>query len=350
MPTTTIGGLSSSLAAGAADATADLLEIEDASIPESKKITALALVQAALRDGPLIAELDAGGNEISNVGIVDGRDLSVDGAKLDAIEAGADVTDAANVAAAGAVMADGSVTLAGNLTVAGGVTIDGRDVGADGAILDSIATAIVDGDFAGVLLGRLTRTGAGAYAVIRDNLGASDPPDETDDSSAGYEPGSLWLYPSNGFWICVDASVGAALWIPLLPPGDNAASIQHTGLAAAAGTGTSLARVDHVHSDAVLWPSSTASTAFSLSDADHGSIVRCTAATTVTVTVPTGLGPITVGLSQEGAGQIQVVGSGVTLQHGATFNPYTAEQYAIVFVSVTDVDTVAKVSGDMAPV
>jgi hypothetical protein len=38
------------------------------------------------------------------LGTVDGRDLSVDGAKLDAIEAGADVTDTANVTAAGALM------------------------------------------------------------------------------------------------------------------------------------------------------------------------------------------------------------------------------------------------------
>lgn len=41
---------------------------------------------------------------ISLTGTVDGRDVSVDGTKLDGIEALADVTDAANVAAAGAVM------------------------------------------------------------------------------------------------------------------------------------------------------------------------------------------------------------------------------------------------------
>ena len=39
---------------------------------------------------------------------IDGRDLSVDGAKLDLIEAEADVTDAANVEAAGAAMAGGA--------------------------------------------------------------------------------------------------------------------------------------------------------------------------------------------------------------------------------------------------
>ena len=39
---------------------------------------------------------------------IDGRDISVDGAKLDTIETNADVTDAANVAAAGAAMAGGA--------------------------------------------------------------------------------------------------------------------------------------------------------------------------------------------------------------------------------------------------
>lgn len=41
---------------------------------------------------------------IATTGTVDGRDLSTDGTKLDGIEAGADVTDATNVAAAGAFM------------------------------------------------------------------------------------------------------------------------------------------------------------------------------------------------------------------------------------------------------
>jgi hypothetical protein len=55
----------------------------------------------------------------------DGRDLSVDGAKLDGIEASADVTDATNVAAAGAIM-DGDFTSNGFMkrTGAGTYTID----------------------------------------------------------------------------------------------------------------------------------------------------------------------------------------------------------------------------------
>ena len=46
-------------------------------------------------------------------GLVDGRDVSVDGTKLDGVEALADVTDAANVDAAGATM-NTDTTLAGN--------------------------------------------------------------------------------------------------------------------------------------------------------------------------------------------------------------------------------------------
>jgi len=48
--------------------------------------------------------MDMGGGAISNVGNVDGRDLSADGSKLDGIEALADVTDDSNVDAAGATM------------------------------------------------------------------------------------------------------------------------------------------------------------------------------------------------------------------------------------------------------
>ena len=100
-------------------------------------------------------------------GTVDGRDVSVDGTKLDGIEAGADVTDTANVTAAGALMdsevtnlaavkafdstdyataaqgtlADSSVQPGDspsfvNITVSG--TVDGRDIATDGTKLDGI--------------------------------------------------------------------------------------------------------------------------------------------------------------------------------------------------------------------
>lgn len=49
-------------------------------------------------------------------GTVDSRDIAADGTKLDGIEAGADVTDAANVTAAGAVMSGGDgIAVASNV-------------------------------------------------------------------------------------------------------------------------------------------------------------------------------------------------------------------------------------------
>lgn len=53
---------------------------------------------------PKAGGIMTGNITMSGTETVDGRDLSVDGAKLDGIESGADVTDTANVTAAGALM------------------------------------------------------------------------------------------------------------------------------------------------------------------------------------------------------------------------------------------------------
>jgi len=99
---------------------------------------------------------------------------ALDTTKLDGIEAGADITDAANVAAAGAVM---------------------------------------DADMAGVTVGHMMRTGAGAYAVIQDNMAAVVAPAVGDDSVAGYAVGSRWVDNAlNNTYECADAAVGAAVW------------------------------------------------------------------------------------------------------------------------------------------
>lgn len=86
-------------------------------------------------------------------GEVDGRDVSVDGTKLDTVETNADVTDTANVTAAGALMdseltnitavkaLDQGVATTDTPTFAGLITagnVDGRDVSVDGAKLDGI--------------------------------------------------------------------------------------------------------------------------------------------------------------------------------------------------------------------
>jgi len=74
-------------------------------------------------------KLDVAGN-IAVSGTVDARDIATDGAKLDGIEAGADVTDTANVTSAGALMdsevdADiKTLTIAANASISGGNTGD----------------------------------------------------------------------------------------------------------------------------------------------------------------------------------------------------------------------------------
>lgn len=94
-----------------------------------------------------------------------------------------------------------------------------------------------------------------------------------------------------------------------------------------------------------------AGTTDTLADADNGKVVRCTAGTPVTVTVNTGLTPgTTVEYVQEGAGQVQVAaGAGMTLRHGATWTPYTAEQWSSLVVTILDTDE-ALVRGDLAAV
>lgn len=138
----TISALSS-LDAATADGTADEVPVADTSIPEAKKITPVALVQAGLRDGPLIAQLDLDGNDLVGVaqlvvddiavsGTVDGRDVSADGAALDAL-------------AAGAVLADGSVPMTGDLDLGGNSLVNvgggagGDVVGPAGATDNAVA-------------------------------------------------------------------------------------------------------------------------------------------------------------------------------------------------------------------
>jgi len=83
------------------------------------------------------AAVDSDGN-ITTAGTVDGRDVAADGTKLDGIEAGADVTDTANVTAAGALMdsevdADlKTLTLPANTTISafGATLVDDADASA----------------------------------------------------------------------------------------------------------------------------------------------------------------------------------------------------------------------------
>lgn len=93
----------------------DVFPIVDVSADETKKMT-LGELKEAFDSGSgfvrITGDTMTGDLTVPNVvvsGNVDGRDVSADGTKLDGIEAGADVTDTANVSAAGALM-DSEVT------------------------------------------------------------------------------------------------------------------------------------------------------------------------------------------------------------------------------------------------
>ena len=74
----------------------------------------------ALAGGTMSGDINMGTNNITNVGNVDGRDVSADGTKLDGIEASADVTDTTNVVAA--LTAGSNVTIAADGTVSSSFT------------------------------------------------------------------------------------------------------------------------------------------------------------------------------------------------------------------------------------
>lgn len=93
--------------------------------------------------------------------------------KLATIEESADVTDTENVDDAGAIM----------------------------------HTDMPDED------GFIIKTAAESYTVIKANLAAVEDPSATDDSSAGYSVGSVWINTVDGTaFTCVDNSVDEAIW------------------------------------------------------------------------------------------------------------------------------------------
>jgi len=91
----------------AVEALADVTDVSNVTAAGAlmdSELTSITSVKAldqgvATTDTPTFA-----GVTISALGTVDGRDVSVDGTKLDTIETGADVTDVTNVTAAGALM------------------------------------------------------------------------------------------------------------------------------------------------------------------------------------------------------------------------------------------------------
>lgn len=165
-----------------------------------------------LLQNSLVTITDLGSIALPGGQTVDGRDVSADGTLLDATAGSL----TAHIGAGGAAHAAATTSVAGFMSAA--------DKTAHDAV---VADAIRDADFAGSFPADLARTGAGAYAGIRSNLAATVAPTVNDDASGGYAVGSRWVNVSMGrAWQCVDATGGAAVWIELGGGGGGGPSMQ----------------------------------------------------------------------------------------------------------------------------
>ena len=144
-----------------------LLNFEDnADVTDTANVTSAgAVMDSELTDEAAVKALNQGVATsdtptfagIITAGNVDGRDVSVDGAKLDGIEALADVTDATNVNAAGAVMNSDTTTAAMSFVV------DEDDMVSDLATkvpTQQSVKAYVDAEVANAISSEMTYRGA----------------------------------------------------------------------------------------------------------------------------------------------------------------------------------------------
>lgn len=141
--------------------------------------------------------------------------------------------------------ADVSVT--GNITVSG--TVDGRDVAADGALLD---TATQPGDNISTLVNDIIALQAEAEAGtnntkmmtplrvaqaisvlasgLQNKLDATAAPLTTNDDSEGYAVGSFWVDVTNDeAYRCVDATTNLAVWVKTTLQTTDLASVALSG-------------------------------------------------------------------------------------------------------------------------
>jgi hypothetical protein len=148
------------------------------------------------------------------------------------------VADVSGAAASGAIGSSGLTTTTATLlgrSTAGTGTIEQITIGSGLSLAGGTLTATGGGSITMASARMLGRTSAGsgpaeeitvgsglslsggqiAAQAPRVNAAASNP-SVTDDSAAGYSPGSVWLNTTSGqAWLCRSASVGAAAWLPL---------------------------------------------------------------------------------------------------------------------------------------
>lgn len=133
-----------------------------------------------------------------------------------------------------------SVNITGNITLTG--TVDGRDVAADGAVLD---TALQPGDLASqgeaeagadntkwMSPLRVAQAIAVLSSGIQNKLDAVTAPVGTNDNTEGYSVGSFWIDVTNDeAYRCVDATTNLAVWVKTTLQTSDLAAVALSGSA-----------------------------------------------------------------------------------------------------------------------
>jgi hypothetical protein len=169
------------------------------------------------------------------------------------------------------------------------------------------------------LTGDATGSGVGSFAVTLATTGV-----------AALTYGSTAAIPV----LTVDAKGRITAASTVAPLALTATAAAALGTSALAGISTQAARADHVHQIPFPAINSTASTAYTLNLNDNNDTVQFTAATAVTVTIPTNAtAAFPIGsqilLLQYGAGQLTVGGAGVTIRSSGG-KLKSGAQYAIM--------------------
>ena len=173
-------------------------------------------------------------------------------------------------------------------------------------IAQLVATVFAHESFAGELL----RTGLATFDVRKHNVSASTAPTTGDDSDDDYAVGSLWIDTTGGdVYRCVDASVGAAVWVQL--NGGGGSNEFADNLFRIIGSGDSSKKLA-IEVDGIT-TSTTRTATFPDADIDFGDMVSATAAfATDNVVVKsdgTGRGSQATGIGVDDSDNVTEVGS-----------------------------------------
>lgn len=124
-------------------------------------------------------------------------------------------------------------------------------------------------------------------SMVQDNLTATTDPTVNDDSDDGYSAGSRWLNTvSDEFFLCLDATVGAANWQQATLSLDDLGSMatRNYGTAAAEHRDNSQNEAEFLAKP--LTVTEIAGTSYTVTASDNGTMLKTTNASPVTITVP----------------------------------------------------------------